>query len=387
MRCRDKLLSVALGGCALVVACKTAPPPRPVPSIVTAPDSSPEPSAADLFAQGIASFDAGNFKQARELFSKALAKEPKLVNAQYNLGLIAEQEGDFKRAQASYEAAMEIDPHHRPSVLNLGRIYRSKEDYSKAIALYERALEEEEGAPDLAILNNLAATYRLAKKYSPAEATIQKILGQDAHNLDAYKTLILVYYDQGRMRLAELVAANAKRISDRDPGIFNNLGMVYLGMDEQQLAATEFRKALAIDDKFSVAYSNLGALALTYRDYPGAESYLAKAIALEPGSYQNHLYYAYALDGQKAKDGKKAQIAGLEFEKALALREQDAPATCGAGWAYAADPQSASKALRFLQACRNQKSTSAQDRRKIEARIANLTTANSGSGGDGRVGK
>ncbi len=387
MRWRDKLLSAALGGCALVLACKTAPPPRPAPSMVAAPVALPEPSAANFFAQAIASFDAGNLKQARELFSKALAKEPKLVNAQYNLGLIAEQEGDFKLAQASYEAAMEIDPHHRPSVLNLGRIYRSKEDYSKAIALYERALQEEEGAPDLAILNNLAATYRLAKKYSPAEATIQKILGRDANNLDAYKTLILVYYDQGRMRLAELVAANAKRISDRDPGIYNNLGMVYLGMDEPQLAATEFRKALALDEKFSVAYSNLGALALTYRDYPGAESYLAKAISLEPGSYQNHLYYAYALDGQKAKDAKKAQIAGLEFEKALALRDQDAPATCGAGWAYAADPQSASKALRFLQACRNQKSTSAQDRRKIEARIANLTTANSGSGGDGRVGK
>jgi len=387
MRWRNKLLSAALGGCALVLACKTAPPPRPAPSMVAAPVASPEPSAANFFAQAIASFDAGNLKQARELFSKALAKEPKLVNAQYNLGLIAEQEGDFKLAQASYEAAMEIDPHHRPSVLNLGRIYRSKEDYSKAIALYERALQEEEGAPDLAILNNLAATYRLAKKYSPAEATIQKILGRDANNLDAYKTLILVYYDQGRMRLAELVAANAKRISDRDPGIYNNLGMVYLGMDEPQLAATEFRKALALDEKFSVAYSNLGALALTYRDYPGAESYLAKAISLEPGSYQNHLYYAYALDGQKAKDAKKAQIAGLEFEKALALRDQDASATCGAGWAYAADPQSASKALRFLQACRNQKSTSAQDRRKIEARIANLTTANSGSGGDGRVGK
>lgn len=376
MRWRDKLLFATLAGCASMLACRTAPASRPSPL--------PELKAADSFAQGIASFDAGNLEQARELFAKALAKDPKLVNAQYNLGLIAEREGDFRRAQASYEAALEIDPRHRPSILNLGRIYRSNEDYPKAIALHERAVQMAEDAPDAAMLNSLAATYRLAKKYSEAEATIQKILGQDANNLDAYKTLILVYYDQGRLRLAELVAENAKRISDRDPGIYNNLGMVYLGMGELQLAAGEFRKALAIDPKFPVAYSNLGALALSYRDYSGAESFLAKAISLEPGSYRNHLYYAYALDGQKAKDIKKAQVAGLEFEKALALRDQDALATCGAGWAYAADPQSASKALRFLRACRDQKSTSAQDRRKIEAKIANLPA---GNGGDGRRGK
>jgi Flp pilus assembly protein TadD len=376
MRWRDRLLFATLAGCASILGCKTAPAPRPVPL--------PELKAADSFEQGIAAFDAGNLGQARELFANALAKEPKLVNAQYNLGLIAEREGDFKRAQASYEAVLEIDPRHRPSIVNLARIYCSNGDYPKAIALHERGLQMVEDAPDPAMINSLATTYRVAKKYSEAEATIQKILGQDANNLDAYKTLILVYYDQGRLRLAELVAANAKRISDRDPGIFNNLGMVYMGMGEPQLAAGEFRKALAIDPKFPLAYSNLGALALSYRDYSGAESYLAEAISLDSASYRNHLYYAYALDGQKAKDIKKAQIAGLEFEKALALRDQDALATCGAGWAYAADPKSASKALRFLQACREQKSTSPQDRRKIEAKIANLTT---GNGGDGRSGK
>src|SRR5262249_44705282 len=110
-----------------------------------------------------------------------------------------------------------------------------------------------------------------------------------------------------------------------------------------------------------------------------------KAVSLDPGSYRNHLYYAYALDGQKSKDATKAQSAGVEFEKALALRDQDALATCGAGWAYAAAPSSVSKAIRFLQACRDQKSTSAQDRQNINAKLTNLS-ARPGVGADQRIG-
>ena len=367
------------------LACKTAAPPGQTPPTVAAEASLPDPTTSKLFADGIAAFDAGNLGDARKLFGQALRRNPKMVNAQYNLGLIAERQGDFRQAQAAYEAALEIDSRHRPTILNLGRIYRLNDEYAKAIALYERAVQEAQGNPDPALLNNLAATYRLAKRYPEAEATLQKILGQDPKNLDAYKTLILLYYDQGRLRLAELVAGNAKRISDRDPGIHNNLGMVYLGMDEPQLAATEFHKALEIDADFAVAYSNLGALSLAYRDYPGAEGYLAKAVFLDPGSYRNHLYYAYSLDGQKAKDASKAQSAGAEFEKALALRGQDALATCGAGWAYAADPSSVSKAIRFLQACRDQKSTSPQDRRNIEAKLVNLSSR-AGVGGGQSVG-
>ena len=342
-----RFICLLASGWVSFLGCKTAPPPRPTQAAVAAPASAPEPAVSRLFADGIAAFDAGKLSRARELFAEALAQNPRMVNAQYNLGLIAEREGNLREAQAAYEAALEIDPQHRPTILNLGRIYRLNDEYAKAIALYERVVQEAKEPPDLVLLNNLAATYRLAKKYSEAEATIQRILGQDPNNLDAYKTLILLYYDQGRLRLAELVAANAKRISSRDPGIYNNLGMVYLGMDEPQLAATEFRKALEIDGAFAVAYSNLGALSLAYRDYPGAEGYLAKAVSLDPGSYRNHLYYAYALDGQKVKDASKAQSAGAEFEKALALRDQDALATCGAGWAYAADPSSVDKAVRF----------------------------------------
>jgi len=368
-----------------LLGCKTGPAARPTPAADAAPAILPDSTESKLFAAGIAAFDGGNLGRARELFGQALATNPKMVNAQYNLGLIAEREGNVRQAQAAYEAALEIDSRHHPTILNLGRIYRLNDDYAKAIALYERVGQETQGPPDLALLNNLAATYRLAKNYSAAEATIQRILAQDPNNLDAYKTLILLYYDQGRLRLAELVAANAKRISNRDPGIYNNLGMVYLSMDEPQLAATEFRKALEIDAGFAVAYSNLGALSLAYRDYPGAEGYLAKAVSLDPGSYRNHLYYAYALDGQKAKDARKAQNAGAEFEKALALREQDALATCGAGWAYAADPSSVEKAVRFLQRCRDQKSTSSQDRRNIDAKLTNLTSP-AGAGPDQKLG-
>src|SRR5262249_60277024 len=130
-------------------------------------------------------------------------------NAQYNLGLIAEREGNVRQAQAAYEAALEIDSRHHPTILNLGRIYRLNDDYAKAIALYERVGQETQGPPDLALLNNLAATYRLAQNYSGPEATLQKILGQGPNNLHAYKTLILLHHAHVTLPFAEPVCHNA----------------------------------------------------------------------------------------------------------------------------------------------------------------------------------
>src|SRR5262249_1934201 len=92
------------------LGCRSAPPPRPTEPVIGAPVSQPEPAAAKPFADGIAAFEAGNLGVARELFAQALVRSPRMVNAQYNLGLIAEREGDFRRAQRAYEAALEIDP-------------------------------------------------------------------------------------------------------------------------------------------------------------------------------------------------------------------------------------------------------------------------------------
>jgi tetratricopeptide (TPR) repeat protein len=382
--------SIATAALAFTTACATsssqvkpataeAPAERRIPVATAEVPSAPRASQdADdsgphaLFVSALAAFDAGDYDGARRGFEQVVAAAPQSLNAQFNLGLIAERQGRLAEAQAAYGKVLARAPDHQPSLLNLGRLYRVQEKFAEAIRLYEKALEAPGHAHDVALLNNLTVAYRLAGQFERAEATARRVLARSKDNPEAYKNLALVYYDQGQYRLAELVSANARKLAENDPGVYNNLGMIYLKLNERPRALAQFQKAVSLDGKFAPGYLNIGAMSLAYRDYAGAERAFARAVELDPASYESHLYYAFALDGQKGSDGKRGLAAGDAFEKVLSLRPEHPEALCGAGWAYAADRAGWQKALGYLERCKTLQTTSAQDRQAIDAKVQGL---------------
>ena len=380
----------AAAALAFTTACATAPQIKPAPVAEVAPRPTPAqaqananaqkaPPAApgdggayELFMSALASFDSGDYDAARKGFEQVVEKAPQSLNAQFNLGLIAERQGRLADAQAAYEKVLFLDQDHQPSLLNLGRLYRLQDKFAQAISLYEKALKVPGREHDVALLNNLTVAYRLAGKFELAEATARRVLARSKDNPDAYKNLALVYYDQGQYRLAELVSGNARKLAESDPGVYNNLGMIYLKLNDRPRALAQFQKAVSLDAKFAPGHMNIGAMALTYRDYTGAERAFAQAMALDPLSYEGQLYYAYALDGQKGRDPKKGLAAGEAFEKVLSMRPDHPDAICGAGWAYASDRAGWDKSLAFLARCKGLQTTSAQDRQLIDAKVQGL---------------
>ncbi|HYO51902.1 tetratricopeptide repeat protein [Archangium sp.] len=374
--------TLAAATLAFTAACATTSQVKPAPVATEAPAPAPAPrpaseskkerDARETFAQAIAAFDAGDYAKAEEGFREVLEKAPQSLNAQFNLGIIAERQGRFADAQAAYEKVRFLEPGHVPTLLNLGRLYRVQEKYAEAIALYEAGLKVQGREHESSLLNNLTVAYRLAGKHAQAEATARRVLARHPDNAEAYKNLALVYYDQGKYRLAELVLANARKLDEKDPGIYNNLGMIYLKLDDRARALAQFQKAVSLDERFAPGHLNIGAMALAWRDYAGAERSFAKAVELEPGSHEVWLYYAYALDGQKGRDAQKGLKAGEAFEKVLALRAEQPEALCGAGWAYAVERAGWDKAEGFLQRCKELGSTSAQDKQMIDAKLQGL---------------
>ncbi|HXN40365.1 MAG TPA: tetratricopeptide repeat protein [Myxococcaceae bacterium] len=314
------LLGAGLGaGCKTVETRTPALIPAAPPAAATASPVN-EKSAEQLFSEGAAAYQSGRDEDARLLFTKALERSSRMVNAQYNLGVIAEREGDRAQAAVEYQAALEIDNSHLPSILNLGRIELLDGEYEKAIALFESGLKQPTKEHELALLNNLGAAYRLAKNYAKAESTSRAVLSKHGENVNALKNLALVFYAQSRYRLAELVETSAAKINPKDPGVHNDLGLVHLKLGQPARAVGEFRHALELDPKFEVAHRNLGALALAYRDYPTAQKSFAALVSLTPESYEAHLDYAYALQDGQGLDPSKGMEAAAEFEKALAIQ-------------------------------------------------------------------
>jgi len=198
-------------------ACQTAPEVKPDPVVVEAPKPK-EQSAEEAFAEAVKAFDANKLDEAKALFTKVAEKAPDSVGAHFNLGFIAEKQGQVAQAAGHYEAAHKLDPTHTPTLLNLGRVYRLQGKFDQAISLYEAALKQPGREYDVQLLNNLAVAQRLAKKYEDAEASLRKLLSRTKNNPDAYKNLALVYYDQGRYRLAEINYGEAKKLDEKDLG-------------------------------------------------------------------------------------------------------------------------------------------------------------------------
>ncbi len=370
-----KILQTALAVLALgtFAGCATTPEVvKPVEDVNKPPPPPKEKTAQELFDQGLAQFDTNKLDEAKATFSKLAEKQPTLVSAHYNLGVVAERQSNLAEAEKHYEAAYKLDPNHRKTLLNLGRIYRLQDKFEKAITLYEGALKAPGAEFDVAMLNNLTVAYRLAKKFDKAELTARRVLARTKDNADAYKNLSLIYFDQGNYKLAEFISANAKKLDDKDPGVYNNLGMIYLKIDERRLALGQFQKSVQLNDKFAPGHVNIGAMALAYRDYENAERSFAKATSLDPTSYDGFLAYAWALDGQKGRDPKKGVLAGQAFEKVLALKADQPDAICGAGWAYAVEKSAFDKAVPFLEKCKGLPGTSTQDQQLIDAKLKGI---------------
>jgi tetratricopeptide (TPR) repeat protein len=331
-----------------------------------------EKPTRQVFDEAVAAFDAGKLDEAQAGFAKVAAKVPGNVVLQYNLGVIAERQGKVTEASGYYEAAHKLDPKHKPTLLNLGRVYRQQDKFEQAIALYEEALKDPANEFDVQLNNNLTVAYRLAKKYGQAEATARKVLARTKDNADAYKNLALIYFDQGNYRLAEFISANARKLDDKDPGVYNNLGLIYLKLDDRRLALGQFQKAVTLNKDFAPSLFNIGAMALTYRDYDGAEKVLSRATELDPASYEGFLAYAYALDGQKGRDAKKGVKAGEMFERVLQIKGDQGDAICGAAWAYAADKAGWDKALGYLEKCKALPTTTPVDQQLIDSKMKGI---------------
>lgn len=340
--------------------------------VASAPAAPSGPSAQELFDRAVADFEAGRFAEARVGFGRVAELVPGRASVHYDLGLVAERLGDFKEAAAQLEVARGMDPSRRETVLALAGIYRRQERWSDVTGLLERALAHPALSQDALLKTRLADALREAGRFEEAEAAARRALTAAPDSADAYRVLGSVYADQGRLRLAEIVLGTARRLNGKDPAILNALALVAMKQGSLRGAVGALEGALAIDPEHLPAVFNRGAIALAHRDYERAERLLARATALEPVSYEVWMAYAWALDGQKGQRPEKGGAAGRAFERALALRESQGDAICGAGWSFAQDKGAWDKALRYLEACKGVSSVSPADRQAIDNKIRGI---------------
>ncbi|HLQ33547.1 MAG TPA: tetratricopeptide repeat protein [Chloroflexota bacterium] len=242
--------------------------------------------ALELFQQGNGLAQQGRLQDAAQCFRQALELEPRLVEAQSNLGAALKLLGQLEEAEVELRAAIAAKPDYLDARLNLGSMLEAQEKLAEALKVFDDVTQlwPQEPAPWVA----LGHVQLSLSMFDEAEASCRRALERGtAQAAQAHSNLGAALHQQGRVEEAEAA----------------------------------YRRALAADRNFAVAHANLGTLLETVQRFEDAVSAQERAVALEPANPDRHFNLGNALLARG-----RLELAEACYRQALALRPDYAKA-------------------------------------------------------------
>jgi len=273
------------------------------------------PSGVDeLLRSGISAQQHGDYQTAIESYRKALAIEPKLAEAQANLGAALAATGQFDAAIEEDIRAMAIVPDKTGVRRNLALAYYKKGDMEHARTEFEAVITARPRDVKAAVL--LGYTYIKLEK--PAEAVVlltplepghesdmdfEYVLGDAmiqsgkdtegiprmekaasaTHSPDAYVIAGTAHMHRSEFREARADFDTALDLSPTFPGLYTLAGQARDASGDSEASVPEFQAALRTDPKDATANLYLGVIRLKQRDFDSARPLLELALELRPG--------------------------------------------------------------------------------------------------------
>jgi len=179
-----------------------------------------------MVEQGIALARQGRIDDAVHAYERAIATEPGLAEAHYNLGIAHRAQGRMADAAACWRRAIALRPDFVPAHNNLGSALLELGQVDAAIAAHRRALEI------------------------------------DPRSLPALINLGNALRRSGRAEDAAQVYRGALALAPDDAMAHGNLGLVLQDLGLFDESEAEYRRALALRPDYADAHRNLGMLLL-----------------------------------------------------------------------------------------------------------------------------
>ncbi|MEO6952734.1 MAG: tetratricopeptide repeat protein [Polyangia bacterium] len=280
-----------------------------------------KPEAVEAFKDGARLVRLGptNYDRAKERLETALALDPRLWEAEYDLGWLALEARSYDTAAKHFERALSIYPRHAPSVLGLGRADDALGKPEQAAKMY-RAFLDDKAKPEeaAAVRIALGGSLRRAGKLDAATETLRLALKAEPRSAPALAGLGMVYEQKGQHELAELVL---RRALDIDPksrlaaDVWNNLGLIALHRRHDQEAFADFAEAAKLDPTLSAARRNRAVVYLDCGDYDKAASELREVVRSDGNDSAAWVALGVAERGRgKPEDAEKAYRKAIEVD-------------------------------------------------------------------------
>jgi Flp pilus assembly protein TadD len=256
--------------------------------------------------------------KAIDAYRHAVTENPKLFEANLNLGLLLATAGDRTAAAQYLKAATALKPQSDPNDglfrawYALGRLL-SADDPSQATAALQRATElhPKDAAPHIELGQLLEKRQDLAaaeKEYEAAAALEPK-------NPEATTGLASVYIRSKRLPEAEAAIRRLLALTPNDSAAHLQLGRLLLTQNKQPEAIKEFQTALAADPNNLSALRELADLQLKAKQNADAEASFRKLVAADPRDPELHYGLGMALIQQvKYSEAKPEFLAAVKLK-------------------------------------------------------------------------
>ena len=231
----------------------------------------PQKVKLKYFAEGQKYMKKGQYGDASIEFRNALRRDPRFVDAYYQLAQADLAQRDWQGAYASLEKAIELDPGRVDARLDRGRLYLA------------------------------------ARQFDKAEEEANTILQREPKNVGAYQILGDALMGQQQLDRALQSFSKIIELLPNDASSYVNLALVEISLRRFKDAEEHLRKAVATDPKSWQANIDLANFYRLQNQLPEAEEVLQAGIQNDPDASQLYVDLANMLSSA----GKPADATGV----------------------------------------------------------------------------
>lgn len=266
------------------------------------------------FMYGYAARLSGNYGKSIEAYNRGLKADPKGIEGLSGLAQTYARMGKFDEAKRLLNQLLALDPKRSNELTMAGELALQSGDYQQAASLLQRS----EGIKaDSRTELLLASAYLRMKQPAKAKQFLQMAINRDPRNPQVMRAMAGFYRESKDYKSA---IAMLKKIGGNNPDVLAELAYTYeLAKDKKNTAVYYQRAADASPKNITFQLSAAQAL-VRLADYKKADTYLARARAIDPNHYRLH-----STLGEIARSENRAQDAISEYRLALANSPDPAP--------------------------------------------------------------
>jgi Flp pilus assembly protein TadD len=169
--------------------------PRPPGTLKITMEQQPVVDIRPLFAQALAAQRRGDVNVAKELYARALDRDPQNAELYNNVGTLYKSTGELDRAEDAYRHAIAINPRLAAAWSNLGVLLDERGRRKEAIAALQQAVAIDPSNAGTKV--NLALQYHAAGLFSDARRLLQDAINSNPALAEAQYALARTLEAQG----------------------------------------------------------------------------------------------------------------------------------------------------------------------------------------------